>query len=126
MIMDMKIEIRPDGNQADQFDTGSMLREWRVVNGLTQQQVAEKAGITQQQYQRFESGTRDLRRCSFEVACKVLEALQMDIVKFYHGEYTFGEEIYADQYGKLRYKRTGKLLTDDPDDTLTQNVKNEK
>ena len=87
MIMDMKIEIRPDGNQADQFDTGSMLREWRVVNGLTQQQVAEKAGITQQQYQRFESGSRDLRRCSFQIACQVLEALDIDIVKFYHGQY---------------------------------------
>ena len=124
--MDEMENFSLDGFHTVHINTGGMLREWRVVNGLTQQQVAEKAGITQQQYQRFESGTRDLRRCSFEVACKVLEALQMDIVKFYHGEYTFGEEIYADQNGKLRYKRTGKLLTDDPDDTLTQNVKNEK
>ena len=87
MIMDVKKEIRPDGNQADQFDTGSMLHEWRVLNGLTQELVARKAGITQQQYQRFESGSRDLRRCSFQIACQVLEALDIDIVKFYHGQY---------------------------------------
>ena len=84
--MDEMKDFSLDGFQTVHINTGCMLREWRVVNGLTQQQVAEKAGITQQQYQRFESGTRDLRRCSFEVACKVLEALQMDIVKFYHGE----------------------------------------
>ena len=105
---------------------GQILGERRLELGMTQEDVAFEAGMSLQQYQRFESGTRDLRRCSFEVACKVLEALQMDIVKFYHGEYTFGEEIYADQNGKLRYKRTSKLLTDDPDDVPQQNVKNEK
>ena len=86
MIMDAKKGIKPDGTRPDQFDTGSMLREWRVLNGLTQEQVARKAGITQQQYQRFESGSRDLRRCSFQIACQVLEALDIDIVKFYHGQ----------------------------------------
>ena len=89
MNMNEKKEIKPDDNRPVQFDTGSMLREWRLLNGLTQEQVARKAGIAQQQYQRFESGSRDLRRCSFQIACQVLEALDIDIVKFYHGEYRF-------------------------------------
>lgn len=107
-------EISLDGYQIVHFNTGSMLHEWRLVHGLTQSQVAEKAGITQQQYQYFESGKRDLRRSSFVTACKVLEALDMDIVKFYHGEYVFGAEIFADDEGRLRYKATGKLISEEP------------
>ena len=34
---------------------GNILREQRVVQNLTQQQVADKAKITVQQYQKFES-----------------------------------------------------------------------
>ena len=80
--MDEMENFSLDGFQTVHINTGGMLREWRVVNGLTQQQVAEKAGITQQQYLRFESGSRDLRRCSFQIACQVLEAMNIDIVKF--------------------------------------------
>ena len=104
-----------DGYQIVHLDTSSILHEWRIVHGLTQRQVAEKAGITQQQYQYFESGKRDLRRSSFTTACKVLEALDMDIVKFFHGEYVFGAPIYIDENGKIRYKETGKLLGEEPD-----------
>ncbi len=57
-----------------------ILRERRVTSGLTQQQVADKAGVKLQQYQKFESGERNLRTASFQIACKVLEALDLDIV----------------------------------------------
>ena len=120
----MKKENKP----ADAFDltgfhtvhlnTGSMLYEWRIIHKLTQAEVAERAGITQQMYQRFESGKRDLMRSSFAVTCKLLEALGMDIVKFYHGEYVFGEEIYIDEDGKMRYVKTGQL-TRGEDTTLS-------
>jgi hypothetical protein len=36
----------------------------------------------------------------------------LDITKFFHGEYTFGEEIYDSPEGP-RYKKTGKLTTED-------------
>ncbi len=91
----------------------SMLHEMRVRLGLSQAQIAEKAGITQQMYQRFESGKRNLMTSSFEVTCKVLEALDMDITKFYHGEYVIGGEIYFDQTGKLRYVDSEKLVEDE-------------
>lgn len=67
-----------------------VLREKRLTSGLTQQQVADRAGIKLQQYQKFESGERNLRTASFQIACKVLEALDLDIVKYFHKEYAWG------------------------------------
>ena len=82
-------------------------KEQRVTCGLTQQQVADKAGILIQHYQKFEGGERNLRTASFDVACRVLEALDLDIVKFFHKEYVLGEERYLDSDG-WKYKKTGK------------------
>ena len=89
-----------------------LLKETRVVTGLTQQQVADKAGIKLQQYQKFESGERNLRTASFQIACRVLEALNLDIVKYFHRNYVLGEERYLDSEG-WKYKKTGKLVTED-------------
>ncbi len=93
-------------------DQHSVLREKRVVLGLTQQQVADRAGIVLQQYQKFESGERDVMTSSFKTACKVIEALEMDITDFYHGEYTIGEKVYSSAEG-LRYLKTGRLTNED-------------
>ena len=95
-----------------QDEKDGLLKEQRVVNGLTQQQVADKAGILIQHYQKFESGERNLRTASFDVACRVLEALDLDIVKFFHREYVFGEEQYLDFEG-WKYKKTRKLVDED-------------
>lgn len=46
---------------------GSILREKRVVLGLTQKDVAERAKITLRQYQKFESGERNIMTCSFQM-----------------------------------------------------------
>lgn len=51
---------------------------------LTQRQVAEKAKVSLLQYQRFELGRRDFLNASFDLACRVIEALDMDISDFYH------------------------------------------
>lgn len=93
-------------------DQHTVLREKRVVLGMTQQQVADKAKIRLQQYQRFESGERNIMTCSFSLACRVIEALGMDISRFYHGDYTIGEEIYFEN-GETYYKKTGKNINDD-------------
>lgn len=89
-----------------------LLRERRVTSGLTQQQVADRAGIKLQQYQKFESGERNLRTASFQIACKVLEALDLDIVKYFHKEYAWGKERYLDSE-EWKYKKTGKHVTED-------------
>ena len=90
----------------------NILRERRVVLGLTQKQVAEKAKIPLQSYQRFESGERNIMTASFQMACRVIEALGMNISDFYHGEYVLGEEIFDSKEG-IRYKKTGKLINED-------------
>ena len=62
------------------------LKAQRLRLGLTQKQVADKAGILLQHYQKFEGGERNLRTASFDLACRVLEALEVDIVKYFHAD----------------------------------------
>ena len=88
------------------------IRSLRVDAGMTQQQVADKAHIVLQQYQKFESGERNIMTCSFQIACRIIEALKMDITAFFHGDYVFGEEVRFSEDG-LRYKKTGKLTNED-------------
>ena len=49
---------------------------------------------------------------SFRTACKVIDALEMDIMDFFHGEYTIGEKVYSSAEG-LRYQKTGRLINED-------------
>ena len=93
-------------------DMHSVLYEQRIVHRLTQKQVAERAKITLQQYQKFESGARNIMTSSFRIACRVIEALELDITAFFHGEYVLGEEIYF--VGKrIYYKKTGRPIDED-------------
>ena len=93
-------------------DYNNVLFERRVILGMTQKQVAEKANIPIASYQRFESGDRNIRTASFQMACRVLEALELDIAAFYHGDYVLGEAVFDSTEG-LRYKKTGKLIGED-------------
>ncbi len=100
------------GFQTCHLDEKSILRERRVILGMTQQQVADKANIVLQQYQKFESGERNIKTCSFQIACRIIEALEMDITAFFHGDYALGEEVCFSKEG-LKYKKTGKLTSED-------------
>ena len=71
----------------------SILSEKRQILRLTQQEVADRAKITLRQYQRLESGERNIMTSSFRLACRVIEALDMDVSKFYHGDYYLEEEM---------------------------------
>ena len=86
---------------------GSILREKRLVLGLTQQQVADLAKISYCQYQRFESGERNIMTASFQIACRVIKALNMDINKFYNGDYHIGEPLKQTKDG-IVYKSTSR------------------
>ena len=100
------------GYQIIHQNISEVLREKRVILGMTQKQVAEKAKIPLQSYQRFERGERNIKTASFVMACRVIEVLGMDITKFYHGEYIMGEEIYLTKEG-IRFVKTGRLCSDD-------------
>ena len=60
-----------------------ILKNKRNKLNLTQKQVAEKADILLQQYQKFESGQRKIKNASFDVACRVLTALEIDVNEYY-------------------------------------------
>ena len=74
---------------------GNILREQRVVQNLTQQQVADKAKITVQQYQKFESNERNIKTASFQLACRVLE------------------EVFFDKKGTMKYWKTKRDVNED-------------
>ena len=108
-------EFSLDGFQMVHMEERNILRERRIVLGLTQKQVAKKAKIPFQSDQRFESGERNIMTESFQMACRVIEALGMNNSDLYHGEYVLGEGIFDSKEG-IRYKKTGKLINEDVTD----------
>lgn len=76
------------GRSVTKVPVHPQLRNIRMTLGITQKQVADKASISLRQYQKFESGERDLRNASFQIACKVIEALGLDITLVYYGDAT--------------------------------------
>ena len=82
-----------DGFQLIHPSNDGILHERRVILGLTQKQVAEKAKIPLQSYQRFESGARNIETASFQIACRVIESLEMNISDYFHGEYACDENF---------------------------------
>lgn len=97
------------------FDEKEILKEHRIMLGLTQKAAAAKAGIPLNSYQNFECGNRKIRRASFQVVCQVLEALEMDIAGFFHGDYILEEEIFVKD-GVRYYKKTGRPVDVEPSD----------
>ena len=92
----MEGAILMSGGVLDSFQTiiptaAAVLSERRQMLRMTQQEVADRANITLRQYQRLESGERSILTCSFGLACRVIEALDMDVSKFYHGDYYLEE-----------------------------------
>ena len=92
----MEGAILMSGGILDSFQTiiptaAAVLSERRQMLRMTQQEVADRANITLRQYQRLESGERNILTSSFGLACRVVEALDMDVSKFYHGDYYLEE-----------------------------------
>ena len=105
-------EVNLDGFQICHIDPKDILREHRIMLGLTQQAVADRAGIPLQSYQAFESGKRKIMNASFNIACRVIRALEMDCMEFFSGEYSLGEEIFLAD-GRVHYKKTGRPIEED-------------
>lgn len=53
------------------------LKELRMKRGLTQQQLAEKIGVTQQRVAAFETGARKTSGMSLEVAIRICDVLKV-------------------------------------------------
>ena len=65
------------------LDDAGVLRQRRRQLGLTQKQVAEYAGIQVKQYQRLESGERDILNASLRIALPVCAVLKLDPYEFF-------------------------------------------
>ena len=72
--------------------TQDVLREARKKLNLSQQEVADRALIKLRQYQRYESGELALPASTFDIACRVLSALELDISSFARGDYFLSED----------------------------------
>jgi len=64
-----------------------MLREQREKLGLSQEEVATKAGIKLEQYQRYEMSTVCISSSSLRIVHAVLKALELDTTAFAQGKY---------------------------------------
>lgn len=51
---------------------GARIKEARKASGITQIEAATKAGVSQQTWQRYESGKLDLKMSSIYNICKTL------------------------------------------------------
>ncbi len=92
-----ELENETSWGQYDHF----VLKKRRQKLGLTQQEVADRAGIQVKQYQRFEYGDRELNNAGFLTTYKVLAALEMDVAKYAAGEYGIRELIYRGSDNRL-------------------------
>lgn len=89
-------------------EKNSFLRKRRMELHLTQQEVADRAGINIGQYQKLEYGKRDLWRASFYLASCVLMALEIDVSDYFHEVYTeinkgSGKEMAEMDSGTIKY-----------------------
>ena len=71
------------------MDNASILRQRRKHLGLTQNQVAEYAGIICKQYQRLESGERNILNASLRIVLPVCAVLKLDPYELFEN----GEKI---------------------------------
>lgn len=53
------------------------MRELRLKRGMTQQQLADKAGLSQQRVAAFETGARKTSGMSLDVAVRICDALHV-------------------------------------------------
>lgn len=53
------------------------LKELRLKRGMTQQQLAEKIGVTRQRVAAFETGARKTSGMSLEVAIRICDVLKV-------------------------------------------------
>jgi transcriptional regulator with XRE-family HTH domain len=64
-----------------------LLRGQREKLGLTQEEVAKKAGIKLEQYQRYEEIGVNISSSSMRIVNAVLTALELDPTSFANGDY---------------------------------------
>lgn len=80
---------------------------WKLIKqreklGLSQEEVAAKAGIKLEQYQRYESTENGFTSSSLRIVNAVLMALELDTTAFANGKYAFEPLPEDDPLNQLR------------------------
>ena len=86
----MQSELRPHSGGAQQKSLGLkvgvplhvVIAQARMEKGYTLQEVANLARVNIRQYQKFESGERDIRGCSFSLGLRICQILEIDPFSF--------------------------------------------
>jgi transcriptional regulator with XRE-family HTH domain len=84
-----------------------MLRGQREKLGLTQEEVATKAGIKLEQYQRYEEIGVNISSSSMRIVNAVLTALELDPTSFVNNEYCLEPLSEDDPLNQLYDKING-------------------
>lgn len=77
-FIEYQFPTSPDGRFFLGQSDGQILRDRREQLSLTQQQVADIAGVQLKQYQRLETEERTLSGCSMRIGLAVCAALLLD------------------------------------------------
>ena len=90
---------------------GEKIRTFRIVSGLTQEDLGKKIGVTFQQIQKYEKGQNNI---SLSRLHNIALAMNIDIVDFFHKEelLSFGEsqEIYTTNDQKISSKEIQNIV----------------
>jgi len=78
-----------------------MLRGQREKLGLSQEEVAEKAGIKLSQYQRYEDTEYGLANSSMRIVNAVFTVLELDPTTYANGDYVFEDLPEDDPLNEL-------------------------
>ena len=100
-ILHLKATESKDKRMAMKPTYGSIIKEKRQELGLTQQEVAKAVGIGTRTYYRYEDGSLDIMKASFDVVCSIVLFLGMDVLGFYHGEYLSLDGLEETEKGML-------------------------
>lgn len=79
------------------IDIGKRLREFRENNMLSQEDVADKIGVSTSQYQRYERGTSTIPP---DKLVSLYYLLNLDLKYLYIGEYSLEQTEMDDLYQK--------------------------
>ena len=99
----MRRAIDFDAAASKNTEAHKVIKAMRIYLGLSQEEVAKKAGISHLVYYRYEKEAGYILRGGFSEVCMILKILHLNPRKFYQGQYVLNETGYkAVAHGKGR------------------------
>lgn len=90
---------------------GAIIKTYREMKFLTQQEVADMVGVSQQQYQKYESWRSKPR---FEVLDKLIKKLEIPPFKLFDTEQKIVDYIETAEKKILKYTKIINMIENDP------------